>query len=177
MLFTKDRVRSAAEAAEQRINRVHAEHSGAVLHFLMSLTGERHTAEDLLQETMIRAWQHLDTIPDDYETTRRWLFVVARRVTIDAIRMRQARPTETALLDLIFVLATPDTTETVIARESLKRAASRLSEAHRVILADLYLQGRSVQETARRHGLPVGTVKSRAHYALRMLRQNLSLAS
>ena len=45
---------------------LHAEHSRPLFHFLLGLTnGERHTAEDLLQETMLRAWRYLDAVPDD----------------------------------------------------------------------------------------------------------------
>jgi RNA polymerase sigma-70 factor (ECF subfamily) len=172
-LFARERPEPTTTDAAQRMHGVHAEHSRAVLQFLITLTnGERHAAEDLLQETMIRAWRKLDTIPPDYETTRRWLFVVARRVAIDAIRMRQARPSETGLVDLAR-MPTPDTAEAVITREALNRAARTLSDAHRLILSDLYIHDRTIEETARRRGLPVGTVKSRAHYALRLMRAAL----
>ena len=82
--------------AQERLSELYADHSRPLLNFLLRLTnGERTAAEDLLQETMIRAWRHLETVPTEPENIRRWLFTVARRVTIDAVRMRQARPAET----------------------------------------------------------------------------------
>jgi len=149
---------------------LHAEHSRPLLNFLSGLTGERHAAEDLLQETMIRAWRHLDSVPLESENARRWLFTVARRVAIDAVRMRRARPAETSVLDLTRIATVDDTPETVLAIHALRAAVDGLSQAHRRILSELYFEGRSTRETANRLGVPVGTVKSRAHYALRTLR-------
>nr|WP_296073463.1 sigma-70 family RNA polymerase sigma factor [uncultured Actinoplanes sp.] len=168
---------TGADAAV-RLAELHAEHSTALLNFLLGLTnGERHAAEDLLQETMIRAWRYLDRVPGDPEGARRWLFTVARRVTIDAVRMRQVRPAETNLLDLSRMPTTDDTTDTVVAADSLRRAVDTLSDAHRTILSELYFRGASARETANRLGVPVGTVKSRAHYALRLLRDALVVAA
>ncbi|WP_240670169.1 sigma-70 family RNA polymerase sigma factor [Actinoplanes solisilvae] len=162
--------------AEERMAALHAEHSRPLFHFLLGLTnGERHSAEDLLQETMLRAWRYLDAVPDESEGARRWLFTVARRVTIDAVRMRQARPAETTMLDVTWMPTTEDSPESVIAAESLRRAVHELSDAHRAILSELYVQGHTTEETANRLGVPIGTVKSRAHYAIRTLRDALFL--
>jgi RNA polymerase sigma-70 factor (ECF subfamily) len=159
--------------AAARLAALHSDHSSTLLNFLHALTGERHTAEDLLQETMIRTWRSIDTVPHEYENARRWLFKVARRVTIDAFRMRRSRPIETQMLDYYIsqFSVTDDTTETVVAMDSLRRAVHDLSESHRVVISELYFHGRSTHETADRLGVPVGTVKSRAHYALRTLRE------
>ncbi|WP_240670168.1 sigma-70 family RNA polymerase sigma factor [Actinoplanes solisilvae] len=160
-----------AVTSEVRMSRLHAEHSRPLLNFLIGLTGgERHAAEDLLQETMIRAWRHLDSVPEESENARRWLFTVARRVAIDAVRMRKARPAETSVLDLSRIPAADDTPDTVLAIDALRRAVGSLSQAHRRILSELYFEGHSTRETATLLGVPVGTVKSRAHYALQTLR-------
>ncbi|XVV09825.1 sigma-70 family RNA polymerase sigma factor [Actinoplanes sp. CA-131856] len=162
------------DAAEARMVALHAAHARPLLSFLLNLcNGERHAAEDLLQETMIRAWRNLDTVPTEHENARRWLFTVARRVAIDAVRMRKARPAETGSLDMSRLPIGDDTTETVVAADTLRRAVDGLSDAHRTILAELYIEGRSTKETATRLGVPVGTVKSRAHYALRTLKDAL----
>jgi RNA polymerase sigma-70 factor (ECF subfamily) len=158
---------------EARMAALHSAHSATLLNFLHALTGERHTAEDLLQETMLRTWRNIETVPHEYENARRWLFKVARRVTIDAFRMRQRRPIETHLLDYYvsqFSIA-DDTTESVVAVDSLRRAVHDLSEPQKTVIAELYFEGRSTLETADRLGVPIGTVKSRAHYALRTLRE------
>ncbi|WP_436535621.1 sigma-70 family RNA polymerase sigma factor [Actinoplanes sp. HUAS TT8] len=154
-----------------RMEEVHALHGRPLLHFLLRLTrNERSVAEDLFQETMLRAWKHMDTLPVQEENARRWLFTVARRIAIDAARMRQARPSEVNLLDASSLLSEEDSTEQSLAVFTLSDALGRLSWAHRTILHELYWKGASTDETAARLGVPVGTVKSRAHYALRHLR-------
>jgi RNA polymerase sigma-70 factor (ECF subfamily) len=152
---------------------LHKRHSVALLSYLTGFTnGNRQSAEDLVQETMLRAWRHLDSVPAEEENERRWLFTVARNVAIDSIRRRRARPPEVDLQesDAAFAAGPDTTTETVVAIDSLRRGFRGLSSMHRRILSELYVQGRTAGETAERLGVPVGTVKSRAHYAMRSLR-------
>ncbi|MFI7604370.1 sigma-70 family RNA polymerase sigma factor [Micromonospora sp. NPDC049366] len=157
--------------ARARMRRVYAEHSEALFRFLLRLSwGERELAEDLLQETMLQAWRHLDRLPTSRESTRRWLFIVARRIAIDAARARQARPIEVGLHDVGDLPSKDDITEAVVAAQTIRRAMPKLTPAHRAVLIELYFHGHSTDEVARRLGIPEGTVKSRAYYALRALR-------
>ena len=161
-----------------RLTELHARYASVLLRYLAGFTaGNRQSAEDLLQETMIRAWRHLDDLPAEPEQTRRWMFTVARNVAIDAIRRKQARPAEVDLHDPDAVLepVPDDTSGTVLAVDSLRSALAGLSAVHRRILDELYVQGRTPGETAKLLGVPVGTVKSRAHYALRSLRAAVAL--
>lgn len=161
--------------AEARIEELKARHGRSLFKFLVRLTrGERYLAEDLLQETLIRAWRNIDRVPVQEENSRRWLFIVARRVAIDAARMRQSRPTEVNLLDLELISTPNPTTEAVLAADTLARAIRSLSREQRLILTELYIHGSSTKEAAHRLGIPLGTVKSRTFYALRSLRDALS---
>lgn len=159
-------------AAETRMRALYAAHADPLLRFLLRLTtGERHLAEDLLQETMLRAWRAIDHISADWETQRRWLWTVARRVAIDAARARQARPTEVGAIDLGRLPAAGSTDGEVVAAHLVRQALPRLSEEHRTVLVDIYFHGLPTAQIAARLGIPEGTVKSRAHYALRTLRR------
>lgn len=163
-----------ADDSSERMTKLHADHAQPLLRFLLSLThGESQTAEDLLQETMLRAWRHIASVPTEPENTRRWLFTVARRLTIDTVRMRQVRPVEVSLIDAHSMATTEDCIGMAMAAHSVWHAYTQLSSAHQHILAELYFRGRAADETAAQLGLPVGTVKSRAHYALRALRAAL----
>jgi RNA polymerase sigma-70 factor (ECF subfamily) len=161
--------------AEFQMREIHRNHGGALLHFVRSLvsSGASHTAEDLVQETMLRAWRNLDAVPVEPESQRRWLFTVARRLAIDAYRKRQSRPVEVSLIDTEPAASGGEAAETVIAELTLRHAVGGLSPAHRSVLQELYVEGHTLDETATRLGVPVGTVKSRAHYAMRQLRDAL----
>jgi RNA polymerase sigma-70 factor, ECF subfamily len=152
------------------MERIVSTYSRPLMRFLLGLTRhERPAAEDLLQETMLRAWRHLETMPEGEESARRWLFTVARRVAIDAARMRQVRPAEVTL-DEAGSVAVADTSDSALALQSVVEAFRGLSVDHRNVLTELYLRGASVDEAAERLGVPPGTVKSRAHYAMQALK-------
>jgi RNA polymerase sigma factor (sigma-70 family) len=166
-----------AAARAERMTALHADHARAVLRLLLVLThGQRQTAEDLLQETMLRAWRHLDSVPQEAEAARRWLLTVARRIVIDRARLRSHRPAEVHLVDMTWLPARDDTTGTALASHAIRQALGRLSPAQRKLLSELYLIGRSAEEVAGRLGMPIGTVKSRTHHALRALRTGLRAA-
>ncbi|GAA0481441.1 RNA polymerase sigma factor SigL [Paractinoplanes deccanensis] len=157
------------------INDIHTQYSQVLLGYLNGFTAaSRQSAEDLLQETMIRVWRHMDDLPSEPEHTRRWLFIVARNVGIDAIRRTRVRPIGVELIDAFPSSSEDDITETVVALESLRTAIGSLSSMHQRILTELYFEGRSTRETAQRLGVPVGTVKSRAFYALQSLRRSMA---
>jgi RNA polymerase sigma-70 factor, ECF subfamily len=146
-------------------------HAKPLYRFLLRLTlGERQAAEDLLQETFLRAWQYLDERNADVETLRPWLFTVARRVAIDAGRARHARPSEVSAFDITGVAASVDQIDHFLARESMRQALLRLSPEHRSVIVAIFYRQLSVRETAALLGIPEGTVKSRTHHALRSLR-------
>jgi len=141
-----------------------------LLSFVLRLTaGDRHQAEDIVQETMLRAWRQGNRLDPDERSIMPWLATVARRIVIDEQRKRSARPTETgeAMLDKASVT---DGTEDLLRSVLVADALRALSPAHRQVLNETILSDRTVNEAAEVLGIPVGTVKSRVYYAIRALR-------
>jgi RNA polymerase sigma-70 factor (ECF subfamily) len=167
--------KSKADHDECQMREILRNNGGQLLHFLRSLVspGAAHTAEDLVQETLLRAWRSLDSVPTDPESQRRWMFTVAHRLAIDAYRKRQSRPVEVNLFDIEPAAPGGEAAETVIATLTLREAVNGLSPAHRSVLLDLYVKDHTLDETAAEARIPVGTVKSRAHYAMQQLRNAL----
>src|ERR1700755_2982936 len=86
--------RSGRVADEAFVRALYAEHGGALLRYALHLTGgDRQRAEDLVQETIVRAWRHPEALAD--RPARPWLFAVARNLAVDSYRARQARTPET----------------------------------------------------------------------------------
>lgn len=136
--------------------------------------GDPQWAEDVVQETMLRAWRHADRLQrGGYPSLLPWLTTVARHVVSNDRRGMRARPPETDG-ELLAVLASPDHADGTLDRALIRRALSQLSKPHRDVIVAVYLHGWSLPDVAGALNVPLGTVKSRAHYALRVLRSNLS---
>jgi RNA polymerase sigma-70 factor, ECF subfamily len=158
--------------ADARMRQLVSRHCLPLTRFIAAMTAEQ-SAEDLAQETMLRAWQNLDALPSDEQAGRRWLLTVARHVVIDDCRRRRARPVEVA--PLAEQAAPGDlTASAAIANVALRKAVAGLSQAHREVLQGVLVEHRSPAEVAERLGIPLGTVRSRLHYAERVLRDEVS---
>jgi RNA polymerase sigma-70 factor (ECF subfamily) len=154
------------------IRELYAEHGRAVLAYATRLTGDRAAAEDVVQETLLRAWRHSTAMVNGKGSVRGWLLTVARNIITDRARARAARPTEVAESPATPPLQ-PDHADQVVASVVAAEALDMLSDEHRAVLEQLYLNGRTVTEAAVVLGVPPGTVKSRSYYALRTLRDAL----
>lgn len=153
---------------EMLVRTLYAEHAAPLLRYALHLTsGDRQRAEDIVQETLLRAWLHPDAIAD--RPARPWLFAVARNLAVDAYRARKARPREVGESALQLVPA-PDEADRALESWAVADALQTLRPDHRTVLFETYYQGRSVAEAATVLGIPAGTVKSRTFYALRALK-------
>jgi RNA polymerase sigma-70 factor, ECF subfamily len=155
----------------QLLRALHDEHAGALWAYVVRLTGDRGRADDVVQETLLRAWRNPRVLDQSQGSPRAWLFTVARRIVIDDWRARQSRPEfSTAELPERSV---SDTAEQVVTTEVVTTAMRTLSPLHREVLLETFYRGSSVDEASKRLGVAPGTVKSRAHYALRALKAAL----
>lgn len=150
---------------------LHDEHADALfVHSLRLVNGDRQRAEDLVQETLLRAWRHPGALDPQRGSVRAWLFTTARNLAIDAWRRRSARVGEVITDELPEPPQLMDEADRAVEAWMVAEALARLSSTHREVLVECFYQGRSVAEAAARLGVPPGTVKSRTHYALRSLR-------
>lgn len=151
---------------------LHDEHGQALWSYVVGLTnGDRAQAQDVVQETLLRAWRNPQVLMQTEGSARGWLFTVAKRIVIDEWRTARARRERAT--DTVPERPVPDATDQAIDRHLVAAAMRSLSPDHRAVLHECYFRGSSVAEAAAALGIPPGTVKSRTHYALRALRLSL----
>jgi RNA polymerase sigma-70 factor, ECF subfamily len=125
-------------------------------------------ARDAVQEAMIRAWRDLPGLrdPDRFDA---WLQRLLANACLDLVRRRRRRVIEVELTP-IDAPSTVDFATGLADRELLDQALAGLPPGHRAVVALHYLLGMPLPEVAASLGIPLGTAKSRLHYALAALR-------
>jgi RNA polymerase sigma-70 factor, ECF subfamily len=137
---------------------------------LRSVGGDHQYAEDIVQETMVRAWQRAAEL--DVERAGRWLFTVARHLIISGHRRRASRVAEVPIAEREFE-AEDDEIDRILQAWQVAELIQGLSRDHRQVIIELFFRRLTVSEAAKTLCIPVGTVKSRSHYALHALRAAL----
>jgi RNA polymerase sigma-70 factor (ECF subfamily) len=143
----------------------------------LAITRDHGTAEELLQDTLVRAYAALDRV-DASVALSPWLHRIVVNLSYNWIKRKRHFPV--ALDEVLEGLAVPASAcpEEVVEGNELcqviREAVDSLSFKRRVVIVLYYLQGFSLQEISYILDCPVGTVKSRLHYASKALRAKLS---
>lgn len=151
-----------------------ADHLPALRAFAISLTRNASTADDLVQETVVKAWSNIDKFKLG-TNFRAWLFTILRNTFYSERRKRRR---EVADPDGTFSrnLAEKPAHDARLAFSDFLEAFDGLSDEQREVLVLVGAEGFSYEEAAETMGVAVGTVKSRANRARRRLAELLKLA-
>lgn len=162
-----------ATNAHEVVQRLYAEHGAALRGYVNRLLHDPHLAEDVVQDTMVRAWQHADRFAPGHGSAWGWLATVARNIAVDRIRARRIRP-----LEMVEDVATlpgarnvDDHASDVANSLAMAKALDKLTAAYRSTLVEIYFEGNTTQGAAEALDVPIGTVKSRLHKGLSLLRK------
>ena len=153
------------------------EHIDALYGYALTLTRDTTEAEDLVQETYVRAARAVNR-PDSSENLKGWLFVIMRNAWLNQVRHKNAGP---LFVDLDSSESTGDAQDNPhvvylrkLEREQVREAIENLPEAYREIVVLRDIEGFTYQEIATVLECPAGTVMSRLGRARGRLRKMLS---
>jgi RNA polymerase sigma-70 factor, ECF subfamily len=156
------------------VQKLYDEHAAALWRYAMRLTGDQARAEDVVQETLLRAWQHPEVTDDAERSARAWLFTVARNMIIDERRSSRFRnEVSSSAGSAAPEQASPDEVNAALDRLLIGDALAQLSPDHRAVVRRSYYLGWTTAQIADDLGIAEGTVKSRLHYAMRAMRLTL----
>lgn len=132
-------------------------------------------AEELVQDTFVRLWRSAPRFDPGRGSVRTFTFVIAYSVASDLRRRVASRPLDVAPAAEVErrASAAPETLDQVVLGMAVGDALDSLSEKHAAVLRMYFEEDLSQPQIADRLGIPLGTVKTRTHHALRALRREL----
>jgi len=151
-------------------------HKAAIYRTALAITNDQAIAEEILQDTFLRAFKHMARVRDGVSLAP-WLYRIAVNLAYDwTVKRKRWLAAINNIIERIIVTTTVSPERSVEEREIqelLYEAINRLEFKQRTTLVLFYLQGFSLVEIAEVMECPVGTVKSRLHYARENLRREL----
>ncbi len=160
--------------SEDAVHAAYAAYGPELYRFALRGLGEAGAAQDVVQETFLRAWRSADRYDPALASLRVWLFAIARNAMIDHARAARARPWQRNLVDPPTAEAASatidDPTDRLLRSWVVEEALQRISREHRTALVETHLKERPYADVAAELGVPVGTLRSRVFYALKALR-------
>lgn len=158
-------------SSEEGLRRAALTYGAELRGYAARTLGSSSAAEDLVQETFLRAWRAGELFDATRGTARAWLFAILRNVIVDHTRTQARRPLTS--VDA-FEVATHDDADAVVDALALQDALLRLTAQHREVIYHGHFRDRTHHEIAQLLDVPIGTVRSRLHYARQALRRALA---
>jgi RNA polymerase sigma factor (sigma-70 family) len=139
-----------------------------------SMTSDAGVAEEVAQEALIRVWRHAPVFDARRGSVSSWVLTITRNLTIDALRMRRALPTDPDDFAASAMISLEHNPEDAVLRGDVRQVVRTalsglpIEQRRAVVLAAVY--GRTALEVSEEEGIPLGTAKTRIRTGLIRLR-------
>lgn len=143
----------------------------------MTMLRDPGLAEEVAQETFVRAWRHAASYDPRRGRVPAWLLTIARNIAIDRVRMRPVIPTDPDVIAAQLDTSTQDSMPDVAERDRLRQAVAALPDDQRRALVLAVYAGRTAREISELDGTPLGTVKTRIRTGMLRLRDTLGVGN
>ncbi len=149
------------------------DHSASLLAWSRGRFSDPRDAEEVVADTLVRAWRHFDQYDPTRGTERAWLFGIARNAAADHHRKAKRHLRSLPVADPADDPIDDPDIDRLVESSYVSDALGALSDEHRAAVIDAYYNGRTTTQIARNQHIPPGTVKSRLYYALKAMRGHL----
>ena len=160
-------------ADDTGVRAAYAAHGPELYRFALRGLGDVGAAQDVVQETFLRAWRASDRFDESVASLRVWLFAIARTTMIDHYRASAVRPWDADVHEPPegdTGGASQDQVDRLMDSWVVQEALGRISHEHRQAIVETHLKERPHGEVAAELGIPIGTLRSRIFYGLKSLR-------
>jgi RNA polymerase sigma factor (sigma-70 family) len=162
-----------AEAAAAFVRRF----QGRVYGLALTMLRDPALAEDVAQETFVRAWRHAATYDARRGRVPTWLLTIARNLAIDRARVRAPTPVDPEVIASELELSPEADPIDLAERERVRQAMGALPDDQRRALVLAMYAGKTAREISELDGVPLGTVKTRIRGAMLKLRDTLGVGT
>lgn len=172
-----DLVRLALEGQLRAFETLYERHSASVFRTIQAVVRDRGMAEDVLQESFVRAYRNLQRVDQTVDSLAPWLHRIALNLAYNkATRQKSFLPGLELMANLLASprLAPDHLAEFAELRHAVWEAVDKLDDKYRMVIVLYYLQEQSLGEIAEQMDIPLGTIKSRLYYARQLLKTTLS---
>lgn len=172
-MYTMSTEPQSVASGDERARSLYLEHGPAVENWAQRRFGDQQAAEEVVQEVVLAAWRKYEQFDPSRGSERAWVFGIARNVAATRYRRNRRHLASVPTAD------TPDRghddieLRRLVDRSLIADSVRALSHEHQEVLIAAYWERLSTHEISDRLHIPEGTVKSRLHYALRILRAGL----
>ena len=174
-------IRRMAKGDASALDALYQAYQPALLAFFMTILGDRLDAEEVLQDTFVRAYSHAGRFDSKLGSPFSWLATIGKRLCVDRLRRRQARPDlrpshsqsfseEQSGLPLDHIPHEKGHSDRIATDDWVHTLLSHLPEPQRSAVRMAFLEGQSLQDIARSLQRPLGTIKSDLHRGLMALK-------
>lgn len=169
---TEDLIQKLKNQDEQALSYLYDQYAGSLMGIIVRILGNKEVAEEILQKTMLKVWNGINTFDPNKSSLYTWMATIARNSAIDKRRLKSFQHQEkTDSIDSL--VYQPQGGETSTAGIDVSKLTAKLEPKYKDVLDYVYLMGYTQQETSEKLGIPLGTVKTRLRLAIKSLGEEL----
>ncbi len=152
--------------------------SGALLGVIMKIVPEQAAAEDILQETMIKIWNNIDSYDEGKGRLFTWMINIARNQSIDKTRSKSFKKQQQnqSIEDSVHLKESIPSASTNMDALDVRNWLKYLPDDSRQLMEMAYFMGFTQDEISKELNMPLGTVKTKIRNSLIVLRKQLNIS-